>query len=70
LNRSQWFQDCKDYYKKEAFAEIPREELAEMLSGLGKEARKRIYTALESTDRTGAGIFGTIAHEDRIADSG
>ncbi len=49
LKQIQWFQDCKEYYMKAAFSEIPREELAEMFSELGKEARKKIYAVIATT---------------------
>lgn len=53
LMKSQWLQDCKDYYLKEKLSGFPRAELADLLSGMGREARKRIYGLLKSNDRPG-----------------
>lgn len=47
LDKGQWFQDCKEYFIKEEFSRIPKEQLAERLSGLGREARGRIYGLLD-----------------------
>jgi hypothetical protein len=50
LDRAQWFQDCKEYYLKEALAMVPEGEVEGMLSGLGREARKRVHALLEAVN--------------------
>ena len=57
--KGQWLEDCKKYYLRERLSGATRKELEEMLSGMGKEARKRIHGILESNDHPGA---GTITH--------
>jgi hypothetical protein len=47
LDRAQWLQDCKEYHLKEALAEVQEDELDDMFSGLGREARKRVHALLE-----------------------
>lgn len=55
LKKSQWFQNCKEYLIGERLSEIPGKELKEMLSALGKDARKRIYGILDAKSHSESG---------------
>jgi hypothetical protein len=58
LKKRHWLQDCKRYFLRERLSGLPREEVEEMFSGVGNDARKRIYRILEPNNRSDAGISG------------